>query len=132
MEYELIENYVDNPLMIYDGCEAKEIIYKVKDKNGTLICKLDLWKNANSKWLKIIPSDELAMLDEILKFPRMLLMDGEKERIVSHVKDSSEFFFWPAYLVKACEDKFIVYFTLAESQPARYQCYVLAVLKRKE
>jgi hypothetical protein len=50
----------------------------------------------------------------------------ENEVMVSHVENG------PIYLASCInqENEFFVYYTLIEQQPSRYQCFVLAILKR--
>lgn len=130
MKFEFVQNYIKSPLLVYDGCEPKKIIFKIKDKNGKLIDKLDLWECSEYHWQEEITTEEFEELNRLLRFPKERLLD--EEEIVSHIKHGSGLFSLPAYIAKAGEGKFSVYFTLAETQPARYQCYVLAVLQTIE
>jgi hypothetical protein len=98
----------------------------VKDTKGKTVEKLDLWKSTDYQWKKKISEEEFRGLDELLKFPRERVLDDLE--VVSHINRG--LFSWPAYIVKTSEGKFIVYFTLTESQPARYQCFVLAIVTR--
>ena len=130
MKFEFVQNNIMSPLKVYDGCEPEKIIFKIKDKKGKLIDRIDLWENSDIQWQEEITTAEFEGLNRLLNFPKERLLD--ENEIVSHIKHGSGLFSLPAYIAKADEDNFFVYYTLAETQPARYQCYVLAVLQKTE
>ncbi len=125
MKYEVIQNYINAPLLVYDGGEPKKIVYKLDKETKNKHCLFDLWKSAQVHWKKTMSEDEFHQLDQMLKFPRRNL-PGE-EQIFSHVKEG------PVLLAHSSGDQatceFMVYYTLFEKQPSRYQCFVLAVIK---
>jgi hypothetical protein len=123
MKFKIINDYRSSPQLVYDGSEPKAINYKIKDKKGKVLCKVDLWAKLNDSFEEKIPKEDFDEIDKILKFPRKKIL--RYKEIFSHLDG-----FWPVDLVK-CEN-FIIYFSLSEVSPSRYQAYVLAVLKKKE
>ncbi len=127
MTFKLLLDKIHNPILVYDGCEPKRIIYKLKDKRGKNVCAIDLWANATRSWRKSLSKADIIALDEMLRFPRKRLV--EEDEIVAHIKDG------PVYLARCLDRKgqyeFFVYFTLFELQPSRYQCFVLAVIQKQ-
>ena len=126
MKFELIQNNMSSPSLVYDGGPPKKIIYKVKNKKGKIECKLDLSEISMNSLPKSIPIDELTEIDNLLKFPKKRLID--KEEIVAPIEDGPIYFGRGFNNNKDCE--YIVCFTLFEKQPGRYQCFVLAVVAR--
>jgi hypothetical protein len=123
MKFKIINDYRRSPQLVFDGSEPKAINYKIKDKKGKILCKVDLWEKLNDPLEEKIHEEDFNEIDKILKFPRKKIL-RDKE-IFSHLDG-----FWPVDLVK-CED-FIIYFSFSEASPSRYQAYVLAVLEKKE
>lgn len=117
---------MSSPLLVYDGGPPKKIIYKVKNNEGKIECKLDLSEISMNSLPKSIPIDELKEIDNLLKFPKKRLI--EKEEIVAPIEDG------PIYFGRGFNNnkdrEYIVCFTLFEKQPGRYQCYVLAIVTR--
>ena len=125
MKYEIVLNYINHPLLVYDGSETNKIIYRPEKGKEYKQCSFDLWKSAQGYWKESMSEEEFKQLDQMFKFPRKISL-GE-ELVFSHVKDG------PVLIARNQIDQatcnFIVYYTLFEKQPSRYQCFVFAVLK---
>lgn len=132
MALKIIEDHIKFPLKIYDGCEPKHIFYKVKNNNGRIACKMDLWNlwnEENIDELIIEDKNELESINSLLNFPieKNFLIEGE-ERIVYNI-DGSDIPI-PVDFVRCKENKeYIISYVLHEKSPSRYQCYILAVIE---
>lgn len=127
MKYIIIEDYLKEPLKIYDGGEPRRIIFNIRAGMKKSFCKIDLW-NAISNWgLRIENKSELDEINKALKLPKSKFMDEEiiVTRIIEKNEESVLRFSW-------CSEKkeYVVVYSLFEKNPSRYQCYVLAVLKK--
>lgn len=134
MILEIIENYTKCPKIIYDGCEPKHIIYKIKNSKGKIECKFDiwnLWKDEKVDELIISNKNELELIYSILEFPKKknYLSNGD-ERIVYKFDDYD--FPISVEFVRCKENRsYIISYILNEKSPSRYQCFILAILKDK-
>jgi hypothetical protein len=120
MKYISVKNYIGNPLLVYVGGGPKKIIFKPRYD-----CKLDLWGGANRTWEKSVGSEVINDICEIIGVPKKMLLDINKEEYVSPIEDG------PLYFLPYKDDEYVICFSLFEKQPARYQCYVLAIMKRE-
>jgi hypothetical protein len=132
MALKIIENYINSPLKIYDGCEPKHIIYKVKNDKGRIECKMDLWNLWNVENIDeiiIVDKNELELINSLLKLPikKNFLEDGD-ERIVYNI-DGGDIPI-PVEFVRCNENKnYLISYVLHEKSPSRYQCFILAVME---
>jgi hypothetical protein len=130
MNYRTIENYLNSPLKIYDGCEAHKILYKVKNKEGKIVCKIDLWNAYENDCLRIDKESELDEINSVLGLPKKKSFTTGKRVIMTDKLDGEDTL---VDFTRCGKDfEYIIAYTLFEKQPSRYQCYVLAVLQRKE
>jgi len=132
MALKIIENYINSPLKIYDGCEPKHIIYKVKNDKGRIVCKMDLWNLWNVENIDeiiILDKNELELINSLLKLPikKNFLVDGD-DKIVCNIGGSDIPI--PVEFVRCKENKsYLISYVLHEKSPSRYQCYILAVME---
>ena len=130
MNYRIIENYLNSPLKIYDGCEANKILYKVKNKEGKIVCKIDLWNAYENDCLRIDEESELDTINSSLRLPKKESFTTGKRVIMTDKIDGED----TLVDFTRCEKSFdyIIAYALFEKQPSRYQCFVLAVLQAIE
>ena len=130
MDYRILENFLNSPLKIYDGCEPKHIYYNLKNEQGNTISKIDLWNfweetselitindkselnNINTKLNMTVKTDFMSEGDEVIVFD--IYQKGNSVPVV-FIK------------LKKHED-YIISFILNEKSPSRYQCFILAVI----
>ncbi len=130
MNYKIILNCLNSPLKIYDGCEANKIIYKVKNKEGKIVCKIDLWNAYENDDLRIDDKSELDEINRALRLPKKISFTTGEKVIMTDKIDGEDTLVDFSRCGKDFE--YIIAYTLFEREPSRYQCYVLAVLQRKE
>lgn len=132
MDYKILENYIKSPLKIYDGCEPKHIFFNLKNEDGKILIKIDLWNFWDDSFGQIIIRDkfELKKINAILNIPikKNFISEGD-EVIALDIYENNMFV--PVDFMKCKKaENYIVSFILNEKSPSRYQCYILAVLKK--
>ena len=114
----IIENFIKAPKKIFDFFPpAAHLYYSLKNK-----VKFDLWQSNEDPSQRIPDDSEISEISNLLKLRREISLDKPEPYLRIGQKK-----FFTRFLGK--KDYFIAY-VLDEVSPARYQCYIIAILQR--